>query len=712
MMSMSKSKIRNGCGVVTWLLVGHFVCAQEGATRRVVEERFLHLRSGEAREWAEFPAVADGPKLEVRFAAAKNPGEFALVWRQQDVKQAWQILLNGKKLGELVRDENDMRVCRPVAAGQLVDGENVLVIEAGPARGAAVSDDIRLGEVVLEARPMAEVLGECTLEVDLIDVETQAAIPARITIADANGSLQATANISNDHLAVREGVIYTADGKARVGLPAGKYTIYGGRGFEYSLAKSEVTLAVGEAARRTLAIRREVPTPGYVACDTHVHTFTHSGHGDATIAERMITLAGEGIEFPIATDHNLHIDYEAHAQRMGVRQYFTPVIGNEVTTSVGHFNVFPVAAGSRVPNYKLKEWGAIFAEIFQTPGVRVAVLNHARDLHSGTRPFGPQLFNAAVGENIEGWPMRFNAMEVINSGAIQTDPLRLTQDWMALLNRGYMVTPVGSSDSHDVARHFVGQGRTYIRCDDGDVSQMDVTAAVENFLAGRVMVSYGLLVEMKVAGQFQSGDLATVAGEEVEVGLRVLGPEWTSTERVRLFVNGELAREQAIEKEEGKVGRAHPTEKGVKWEGTWKIPRPRHDVHLVAIASGPGVKGLFWPTAKPYQPTSPEWTPMVLGMSGAVWVDGDSDGRRTSAREYAEREFAKAEGDAKKFVTLLGRFDAATAAQGAHLVRESGKTLDSEQVQGALKEAAPQVQQGFRTYGEAWRDNVRARAQR
>ena len=53
-----------------------------------------------------------------------------------------------------------------------------------------------------------------------------------------------------------------------------------------------------------LAIRREVATPGLVACDTHVHTLTNSGHGDATIAERVVTLAGEGIELPIATDHN------------------------------------------------------------------------------------------------------------------------------------------------------------------------------------------------------------------------------------------------------------------------------------------------------------------------------------------------------------------------------------------------------------------------
>jgi hypothetical protein len=398
-----------------------------------------------------------------------------------------------------------------------------------------------------------------------------------------------------------------------------------------------------------------------------------------------------------------------------VRQYFTPVMGNEVTTTIGHFNVFPVPAGSRVPDFKKKEWAAIFDEIFGTPGVKVAILNHARDLHSNTRPFGPQLFNAAIGENLDGWPMRFNGMEVINSAAIQTDPLQLTRDWMAVLNRGYAVTPVGSSDSHDVARHFVGQGRTYIRCDDADVSKIDVNAAVESFLAGRVMVSYGLLVEMIVEGKHRSGETAEVDDRVIEVGLRVLGPAWTQADGVRLFANGVMVREDRIPANSATggtaaVGTAHPT--GVKWEKVWRLARPNHDVPLVAIATGPGIREPYWPTAKPYQPTSPEWAPMVLGVSGAIWIDGDGDGRRTSAREYAERAFAAAGGDLEKLVTELAKFDAATAAQAAHLVRLSGRKLDSDEVQLALRGAAEQVQRGFGEYGEAWRENERARAGR
>jgi hypothetical protein len=669
-----------------------------------IHPRMVHLRSSGEREWSSFPEKAEASQLEARFAAKVNEREHALRLRQVDVKQLWRVWLNDKPLGELVRDENDLTAYFAIPPGELIAGENVVRIGIGGK--ATPADDIRVGQISLESGTVAEVLGEITIEVEVIDGETSRPIPARLTIVNGNDSLQQTAARSDDRLAVRHGVIYTADGQARLGVPAGKYMIYAGRGFEYSLAKVEASVTAGQTARHRLAIRRQVPTPGYVACDTHIHTLTHSGHGDATIAERMITLAGEGIELPIATDHNVHIDYEPHAQRLNVRQHFTPVMGNEVTTSVGHFNVFPVAARVRVPNHQLKEWSQIFNAIFGTPGVKVAILNHARDLHSGTRPFGPEHFNAVTGENLNRWPLRFNAMEVINSGATQTDPMRLLFDWMALLNRGCQVTPVGSSDSHDVSRFIVGQGRTYIRADDSDPSRINVDAAVANFLQGRVLVSYGLLAELVVNDKYASGDTAQLAGDEMNAHIRVLGPHWTSAERVQLYANGRPVREEIVA-----PGSRSEKSDGVQWEGNWKLPRPRHDVYLVAIATGKGVDGPYWPTAKPYQPTSPDWQPSTLAASGAVRVDGDGDGRYSCARDYAEQAFAKSGGNLQKLLTGLAAYDAAVAAQAMSLYQAGGGQWNDE-LQTAAAAAPPQVATGIRDFWQAWRASELARAAR
>jgi hypothetical protein len=380
-------------------------------------------------------------------------------------------------------------------------------------------------------------------------------------------------------------------------------------------------------------------------------------------------------------------------------------MGNEFTTSVGHFNIFPIEAGARVPNKQLKKWGPIFDEIFATPGVKIAILNHARDLHSGVRPFGPERFNATVGENFAGWPMRFNAMEIINSGAVQTNPLQLTHDWMALLNRGYQVTPVGSSDSHDVSRYIVGQGRTYVRCDDRDVSQLSVDEAITNLLAGRVVVSYGLLVDLGINGIHKPGDLAAIDGDEIAINLKVLGPHWTTAEKVQLYCNGRLIREEQIKPPPDRT-----MTPGLQWQGTWKLPRLKHDVHLVAVALGKGIEGPYWATAKPYQPTSEDFTSTAFSVSGALWIDGDGDGKRSSAHHYAVHLHKAAEGDLSALIKSLGKYDYAVAAQAMHLQLSEGNKLEHEAFDRALAGAPAQVAEGARGAWKAWREQELARA--
>lgn len=669
----------------------------------MVTPRLHHLRAGEEREWANFPATAEAKELNLTFSARANDLPATLRLRQQDVKQKWKVRLNEKELGELRIDENDMVVYFDIPAAALVDGENhVMVKQQGDK-----SDDVRVGEVWIDARPKSEVLREAQIEIEILDAETQQPLPCRLTIQNEHGALQTPGVESNDSFAVRPGIVYTAAGRATFGLPAGTYQVTAGRGFEYSIDQAKFTIQAGQTLRCQLTLRREVPTAGYVACDPHIHTLTHSGHGDATVQERMITIAAEGIELAVAADHNVQIDHEPFARAMQVRQHFTPIIGNEVTTRTGHFNIFPVAASAPPPDHRSDDWQQTFEGIFATPNVKVAILNHARDLHAGTTPFGPKLFNDAVGENTAGWPMRFNAMETINSGATQSDPLQLFHDWMAVLNRGYTVTPVGSSDSHDVGRHFVGQGRTYIRCDDRDPGKIDVEQAVASFVQGKVMVSYGLLAELKVNERFQSGDVAEVAGEEVTVGLRVLGPHWVRADKVLLFANGQLLREEAIDNE---ARTKQPT--GVIWSDQWRLPKPRHDVHLVAIAVGPGIDSLHWPTAKPYQPVSTDPATWVLGCSGAVWLDVDGDGAATPARRYAEQVFKKSGGDVKFLFRELANYDEAVAAQAASLLQASGQSLLDEGLQDELRKATPPTQQGFKRFLDAWRECQMAAASR
>ncbi|MBI4660475.1 MAG: CehA/McbA family metallohydrolase [Verrucomicrobia bacterium] len=667
--------------------------SQAAESVRVLDGKRYHLRSADTPEWDFFEAKKPhGPRLEIRFSAEASAREATLFLYQDDVKQDWRVELNGKRLGSLFLMEAPLIHTLTIPPGGLRDGDNVLTLVP-----PKPNDDIMAGELQLDLRPTREALAQTTLEVRVTDAVSREPLPCRITIVNGQGALAALQAGADTSLAVRPGIVYTPDGKAQIRLPPGRYTAYATRGFEYGLAATNVSLAINETRRIDLQLTREVATPGFVSCDTHVHTFTHSRHGDAIIEERVVTLAGEGIELPIATDHEYLADYTEAAAKTGVSRYFTPVIGCETTTAKGHFNSFPIASGSRVPDPRVVDWPRLMQSIRSNPDVRVVVLNHPRNIHSNFQPFASTNFNAVTGENKRGFEFSFDAIEVANSSALQSD-LRLGfYDWLALLNYGYRVTAVGSSDGHDVSRYIVGQGRSYVQCEDRDPARINVAGACESFLKGRVLVSLGLLTQLRVDGKFNVGDLAVGVGDQIRIEATVLGPSWVNADLVELFANGVKIREQGIEANRRKPG-AGIESGGLKARVSWTIPRPKHDVHLVAIASGPGVSEPYWAIARPYQPSSPVWKPRVLGATNPIWIDADGDGKFTSARAYAQALVERHGPVPDKLLPALGGYDEAIAAQAASLMHRAGIQFLDAEVERELREASHATQRGIKAF--------------
>jgi len=98
---------------------------------------------------------------------------------------------------------------------------------------------------VLLTEPASKFLAESQLSIEVTDKETKQGIPCRITIVNAEGTLVVTSAESNARQAVRTGVIYTRDGKTEFPLPAGEYTVYAGRGFEYGVDQHRLILKKG-----------------------------------------------------------------------------------------------------------------------------------------------------------------------------------------------------------------------------------------------------------------------------------------------------------------------------------------------------------------------------------------------------------------------------------------------------------------------------------
>jgi hypothetical protein len=248
------------------------------------------------------------------------------------------------------------------------------------------------------------------------------------------------------------------------------------------------------------------------------------------------------------------------------RSFFTPVVGDEATTRAGHFNAFlpDRRAGARItasPTIPIAERHPL--------GDRPPVGRDPEPPATCTPASGRSIHRGSTGHRAPPGEALSDAIEVINSGALQSDPMQLVRDWMAVVNHGERVTAVGGSDSHDVARFIVGQGRTYLACRDDNPSRIDVAAACRALREGRASVSLGLLTTVTVDGRFHVGDLVTGSGPTVRITVTVLGPSWSSVDRVELFADRDQAREQRLLEK--------TPAPGDQSRGDPEIPSPRHD---------------------------------------------------------------------------------------------------------------------------------------
>ncbi|HKH60044.1 MAG TPA: hypothetical protein VKA49_04385, partial [Flavitalea sp.] len=343
-----------------------------------------------------------------------------------------------------------------------------------------------------------------------------------------------------------------------------------------------------------------------------------------------------------------------------------------------------------VPDHKVKNWNELSQNLSATDS-QVIILNHGRDIHNGFRPFDPKRHVSIAGLSLDHWEIPANAMEIVNSGALQDDPMRLLRDWFGLLNRGHRITPVGASDSHDVSRYLIGQARTYIKARNDNSGKTDISEALRNLRQGSVMVSFGLLPKVTVNEKYGPGENVLFSRNTV-IDIEVAGPGWIKAERVSLYANGIKIREEHI-----KNGSAA----GTKWKAQWKLPHQRNDVYLVVVTEGRGDYLPYWPIVKPYQPISKLWKPYTMGSSGAIWIDADGDGKISSAYDYANKLTARFGKVLGSLLKALSSYDEAVSVQVAASLYESGVDLSSPAIANALSKASNSTKEGFKKFVEA-----------
>jgi hypothetical protein len=126
------------------------------------------------------------------------------------------------------------------------------------------------------------------------------------------------------------------------------------------------------------------------------------------------------------------------------------------------------------------------------------------------------------------------------------------------------------------------------------------------------------------------------------------------------------------------------------------MDRPKHDLYLVAIATGPGVTKSYWEIPRPYQHKTNKYVPRVLGATNPVWLDCDGDGSFTSPNGYAKQLVEKTNGDLEKTLASLANVDEAVTAQAAGILADQGFDLRNKEAKAQWEKASSEsVRRGF-----------------
>jgi hypothetical protein len=425
-------------------------------------------------------------------------------------------------------------------------------------------------------------------------------VPARIVV---RGVGNADPDWGRDPLDGAALDVIHADRDGERPIPPGRYRVTVTRGLEYTQDQQDIVVEEGRTVSLRVELARVVDTAGWISADLHVHAVP-SPDAPTPLPDRVEALAAAGVEVAVATDHNAVTDYAPAIRERGLGGWLASIVGDEVTTRgvlMGHFNVFPLAAGSEPIAFDHVTAPALVASARAAAPAgspRVVQMNHPRMGSIGYLEllrFDPR--------DVAGWRARspmgelgFDAIEVFNGDhyAELEQVERVMADWYALLDAGVRMTATGNSDSHRITYHEAGVPRNFVQVGDDAPSKLDPAHFVEAVRAGRVIVSSGPFVRLEVGGHGIGEECA--AGDQ-EVHVTVDAPAWVDVSRVDLVVRGQTVQTW--------TGPFHPAPRRLDArfhtqlkEGDWVIAVARGDRPMDYLQR---------PGAKPLGFTNPVW---------------------------------------------------------------------------------------------------------
>ncbi len=378
-----------------------------------------------------------------------------------------------------------------------------------------------------------------------------------------------------------------AGGNATFDVEPGSYQVFVSRGTEYSIASQPITITANQQAVVNAQIAPVLETTGFVSSDFHVHGINSADSG-VSHTDRVDSYAGEGVDNIVMTDHHAHTDLDPTIAAIGLSDWVSATIGEEITTfDYGHFNGYPFTvdptrvsggstdwAGAAPPGADFPSAGAFNltpAEIHalattsatSTPDTTVQI-NHI-DSHFETLRIDTSLVPPQDGLNAAGRLERrlgapvsenlffpFPALEIWNGSSRGAQSEFLDQRigiWFNLLNQGIETTYIADSDSHSFSNLRSAGARTWTAAAPGSDQAGTVDSGeVANMVdAGKATGGQGVFVTTALRATDGSGSTAdltrfgsthvTDANGNVELDIRIQAPTWAPFDRVEIYAN-------------------------------------------------------------------------------------------------------------------------------------------------------------------------------
>ncbi len=346
-------------------------------------------------------------------------------------------------------------------------------------------------------------------------------------------------------------IVYTGSGSETIKVAPGDYKLIISKGYEFQYVEEDIRIEASKTTEVNVVLNRVVDTKGYLSTDTHVHA-SPSPDNTISIKDRIITVAAEGLDVSITTDHEFLNGWQVGIDEANLNDFLINYPGEEVTAGLPeHHNIYPVE-----PDYSInargryvKWFGHDIAEIhkmMRDRGAPIIQINHPweymKNIAFDNEKCTPTLSDPAklgFKSDAKLWDWDFDVWEMMNGAQnpfnAENGGRGTFDNFMSFINHGYLKTAVGASDAHNW--DLPGTPKIFFVSDTDDPVKSQKDKFISAIKGGKVVISTGAFAEILINDSATAGDLITDNDKEVDLKLKIQAlPEIDVTHFV-VFVN-------------------------------------------------------------------------------------------------------------------------------------------------------------------------------